>query len=135
MIAPDTDSRRKAIVADWHESFSAGEDAVMVAKRNAEVAALNEQAREVMKQAGRLSGPEIKVGELHFAAGDQVITRVNDHAAHIYNRERWEVEAVDPQRGSVVLRGIDQARKVEVDADYLAQTNREKQRPSSMPTR
>ena len=125
VIAPDTDSRRKAIVADWHESFSAGEDAVMVAKRNAEVAALNEQAREVMKQAGRLSGPEIKVGESHFAAGDQVITRVNDHAAHIYNRERWEVEAVDPQRGSVVLRGIDQARKVEVDADYLAQTNRE----------
>jgi len=125
VIAPDSDARREAIVADWHESFSAGEDAVMVAKRNAEVAALNEQAREAMKAAGRLGEVEIKVGESHFAAGDQVITRVNDHAAQIYNRERWEVEAVDPQRGSAVLRGIDQARTVEVDAAYLAQTNRE----------
>ena len=125
VIAPDSDSRREAIVADWKESFEAGEDAVMVAKRNAEVAALNEHAREALRQAGRLGEVEIKVGEASFAAGDQVITRVNDHAARIYNRERWEVEAVDPRSGSVVLRGVDQARTVEVDAAYLAQTNRE----------
>lgn len=125
VIASDSDARREAIVADWRESFEAGEDAVMVAKRNAEVAALNERAREALREAGRLGEIEIKVGEASFAAGDQVITRVNDHANHIYNRERWQVESVDPQRGSAILRGVDQERTVEVGAAYLARTNRE----------
>ncbi|MFN8163799.1 MAG: AAA family ATPase [Solirubrobacterales bacterium] len=33
-IAPDADSRRAAMVADWWESFAAGEQAIMIAKRN-----------------------------------------------------------------------------------------------------
>ncbi len=77
-IAPCAEARRKAMVADWHESFDRGEDAVMIAKRNAEVAKLNELAREVRKQAGKLGTEEIEVGEARFAAGDQLITRVND---------------------------------------------------------
>ena len=38
MISPDAEARREAMVADWWQSFAGGEDAVMVAKRNAEVA-------------------------------------------------------------------------------------------------
>ena len=125
VIAPDAQARREAMVADWSESFSRGEDAVMVAKRNAEVADLNEHARAAMKQAGRLGAQEIAVGEARFAAGDLVITRVNDHRQAIYNRERWEVAEVNEAKRSVVLRGLDQARTVEVGADYLARTNRD----------
>lgn len=54
---------------------------------------------------------------------DQVITRVNDHRADIYNRERWHIAEVDPEKRSVVLQGIDQPRQVELGADYLARTN------------
>src|SRR5207244_498998 len=57
-----------------------------------------------------------------FAAGDLLITRVNDRAAGIYNRERWEVASVDAEQRRVVLDGIDQARRVEVGPDYLSQT-------------
>ncbi len=35
IVAPDAKARREAMVADWHESFERGEDAVMIAKRNA----------------------------------------------------------------------------------------------------
>ena len=63
----------------------------MVAKRNAEVERLNATARELLRAEGQLGAQEIEVGEARFAAGDQVITRVNDHAAAIYNRERWQV--------------------------------------------
>ncbi len=123
VIAADADSRREAMLADWHRSFDAGEDAVMVAKTNAEVERLNQMARELRREAGQLGEREIEVGEARFAAGDQVITRINDRAADIYNRERWQVAEVDPERGRVLLEGIDQERTVEVGAEYLAKTN------------
>jgi conjugative relaxase-like TrwC/TraI family protein len=123
VVAPDAEARREAMLAEWHESFGAGGDAVMVAKQNIEVERLNAMARELRREAGQLGESEIEVGEARFAAGDQVITRVNDREADIYNRERWQVAEVDPDQRRVVLEGIDQARTVEVGADYLAKTN------------
>jgi conjugative relaxase-like TrwC/TraI family protein len=121
-VAPDAEARREAMVADWHRAYSEGQDALMVAKRNAEVGRLNATARELLKAEGQLGAQEIEVGEARFAAGDQVITRVNDHAAAIYNRERWQVEQVDPEQGRVVLSGVDQQRTVEIGPDYLSRT-------------
>ena len=95
----------------------------MVAKRNAEVGRLNALAREVMRSEGRLGEVEIEVGEGRFAVGDQVITRVNDHRAGIYNRERWRVEAIDAEGRGVELQGIDTDRRVTVGADYLGREN------------
>jgi conjugative relaxase-like TrwC/TraI family protein len=122
-VAPDADARREAMVADWHEAYRRGEDAVMIAKRNVDVQRLNAMARELRMEAGQLGAREIEVGEARFAAGDLVITRVNDRAAAIYNRERWQVAEVDPANGGAVLRSIDQPRTVEAGADYLARTN------------
>ncbi len=129
-VAPDAEARREAMVRDWHKSFEAGEDAVMIAKRNAEVEKLNALAREVRRQARQLGADEIEVGEARFAAGDQVITRVNDRHAEVYNRERWHVAEVDAEKGSAVLEGIDQARTVEVGAEYLSRTNPHSEAPA-----
>jgi conjugative relaxase-like TrwC/TraI family protein len=121
-VAGTAEERRVAMVEDWWRSYSQGDDALMVAKRNVEVERLNATARELVKAEGRLGAEEIEVGGVPFAAGDQVITRVNDRAGGIYNRERWEVAQVDPERGRIVLEGIDQARRVEVGRDYLDRT-------------
>jgi conjugative relaxase-like TrwC/TraI family protein len=120
-VVGNAEERRVAMVEDWWQSYAKGEDALMVAKRNVEVERLNATARELVKSDGRLGAEEIEVGGAAFAAGDQVITRINDRRAGIYNRERWEVAAVDAERGRVVLEGIDQARRVEVGPDYLSQ--------------
>lgn len=122
-VAPNADARREAMVRDWQESYERGEDAVMIAKQNAEVARLNELAREVRLQSGRLGGEEIEVGGTRFAAGDQVITRVNDQRAEVFNRERWQIAEVDAAKERVVLEGIDQAKRVELGCDYLSHTN------------
>ena len=82
----------------------------MVAQRNAEVGRLNAAARELLRSEGMLGEHEIEVGGARFAAGDQVITRVNDHANQIYNRERWQVAEINPEQGSILLQGIDRAR-------------------------
>lgn len=122
-VAPNAEARREAMVRDWHESFERGEDAVMIAKRNAEVARLNAMAREARKETGRLGGEGIEIGEARFAVGDQVITRVNDRQAEVYNRERWQIAEVNTAEHRVVLDGIDQARRVEIGAEYLSRTN------------
>jgi conjugative relaxase-like TrwC/TraI family protein len=119
IVAADPEARRGEMVNDWWQSFGQGEDALMVAKRNAEVEKLNALARERMRAEGRLGEAEIEVGEAYFAAGDQVITRINDHKANIYNRERWRIESVDPESGALVLDGIDTAGRVCVDSVYL----------------
>jgi conjugative relaxase-like TrwC/TraI family protein len=122
IVAPDAEARRQAMVEDWWRSYREGEDALMVAKRNVEVERLNATARELMRSEGRLGEKEIEVGEARFAAGDLLITRVNDRSQDVYNRERWQVAEVDPERGRIALDGIDQARTVEVGPDYLART-------------
>jgi conjugative relaxase-like TrwC/TraI family protein len=118
-ISADPETRREAMVSDWWQSFERGEDALMIAKTNNEVAALNARAREQMRAAGRLGAQEIEVGEERFAAGDRVITRINDQANHIYNRERWDVAEVDAASGRLWLAGIDTRMRVCVDAGYL----------------
>ena len=122
-IADTPEARRQAMVADWWQSYRDGADALMVAKRNAEVKKLNALAREVMKAEGRLGANEIEVGGSVFAPGDQVITRVNDNRNEIYNRERWRVAEVDQGAGSMVLDGIDTRRRVCVDSVYLGRVN------------
>ena len=123
IVAPDPEARREVMVNDWHREHERSIDAVMIAKRNAEVDQLNELARAKMKAAGRLGVGEVEVGGRPFAAGDEVITRVNDRKAAVYNRERWQVVEVDAANRRVVLQGLDQARTVELDADYLVQVN------------
>jgi conjugative relaxase-like TrwC/TraI family protein len=125
VVAPNAEERREAMVADWWQSFGRGEDSLMVARRNVEVGKLNELARQVMREEGRLGETEIEVGGAHFAVGDQVITRINDHRAQIYNRERWRVASVDAEAQAVVLDGIDTPRRVCVDAVYLERVTRD----------
>ncbi len=118
-VSDDPAARRAAIVADWWQSFERGEDALMIAKRNAEVAELNAMARAKLKAEGRVRGEEIKVESARFGEGDQIITRINDRKAQIYNRERWRVAEVDVKSRRLVLDGIDTRRRVGVDAAYL----------------
>ena len=118
-VSDDPQARREAMVEDWWCSYERGEDALMIAKRNAEVAELNALARKQMKAAGRLGAEEIEVGGASFAAGDQVITRINDQRQNIYNRERWRVERAEEASERLWLVGIDTRERVCVDSDYL----------------
>ena len=122
-VADDPLARREAMVSDWWQRFSQGEDALMIAKRNAEVRELNVLARESMREAGRLGAEEIEIGEAPFAVGDQVITRVNDHRAEVFNRERWRVAEVDAESRRLALDGIDTAKRVCVDSAFMGRVN------------
>lgn len=123
VVAPDIDAKREAMVADWWRSFSTGDDALMIAKRNADVERLNAMARTVLHGEGRLGSVEIEVGGQVFAAGDQVVTRVNAPGEGVYNRMRWSVAEVDARCRSVTLDCLDQGRRVMLGPHYLDQSN------------
>lgn len=124
LVPTDAVERREGMVQDWAAAHARGEDALMIAKLNSERARLNERAREVLKTKRKLGEREIEVGGRRFAAGDEVITRVNDQRAQVFNRERWRVEEVDPSSGRMRLAGIDTpGRQVGVDPGYLGRVN------------
>jgi len=93
-----------ALALDWHAAFATGDDAVMIARRNRDVAELNATGRELLAAEGKLGAAEIEVGGQRFAVGDHAITRVN--TPHVSNRERWEVTALDAGRREVELQRI-----------------------------
>jgi len=80
-------------------------------------------AREKMRAESRLGAEEIKVGEAAFAAGDQVITRINDQKLQVFNRERWRIAEVDVDSQRLWLDGIDTCRQVCVDSVFLGRVN------------
>ncbi|HET7455062.1 MAG TPA: MobF family relaxase [Solirubrobacterales bacterium] len=122
-VSDDPATRREAMVADWWARYQEGEDALMVAKRNAEVRELNAMAREKMRAEARLGAEEIKVGEASFAVGDQVITRVNDQKLGVFNRERWRIAEVDVDSRRLWLDGIDTRGRVCVNSVFLERVN------------
>jgi conjugative relaxase-like TrwC/TraI family protein len=104
VIADTLEETLDAMVLDWHRSFAAGEDAVMIARRVRDVAELNARARELLLAQERLAGPSVTVGGQDFALGDRLVTRVN--VRKVSNRERWEVIGVDATESHLMLRRI-----------------------------
>lgn len=90
------------LVGDWSDVYhSLDRDAgarrgiVMLGMTNNEVNELNGRARELLRQAGHLHGPELRAGERIFQAGDRVVTRRNDYVLGVHNGDLWRVVAVD----------------------------------------
>lgn len=80
----DTDAMRRAVAQNVVNDLREGKTSIALASRRADVAAINAQAREVMREAGMLKSQDVKfetqkdedgpVVVKNFAVGDRVIT-------------------------------------------------------------
>jgi conjugative relaxase-like TrwC/TraI family protein len=101
---PIRDDALQAAVDAWAADIAAGQDAALYAWRRANVAALNQRAREWMQVTGRLSGPEMVCpGGLAYRAGDRVVTLAPGPSGTLVTSQRATVRTVDIQRIAVVL--------------------------------
>jgi conjugative relaxase-like TrwC/TraI family protein len=117
-IADTIDEARRACVLDWYPDYSQGADAVMIARRNRDVSELNADARALLVAEGRVGAEAIQIGSRDFSVGDRVLTRLNTQ--EVSNRERWQVAALDRERGEVELQRLGgDARSVTLGPDYL----------------
>ncbi len=94
----------QAAVDAWAADVAAGHDAALFAWRRANVAALNQRARDWMGATGRLSGPELVCpGGLALRAGDRVVTVAPGPNRPMVTSQRGIVTSVDQQRNAVIL--------------------------------
>jgi Ti-type conjugative transfer relaxase TraA len=112
---------RARLVDDWHRARTAhpDEDHVMLAHRRADVAELNERARERLRSVGQLGELEIRAGERAFAEGDRVVTTRNDRASETVNGERGVVTEIDQPTDQVTVR-FDSGRECTLPSGYVA---------------
>jgi ATP-dependent exoDNAse (exonuclease V) alpha subunit len=120
-IADDAITAKAHLLADWWQAASAGavRDAVMLALRRADVAELNEGARALMRQAGRLGERALVAGEREFRPGDRVVCRRNDAQLGARNGMLATVRAVEQVLGIVTLQ-IDCGRSLQLPERYVA---------------
>ena len=81
----------ETLVADWHESHRDGAVAMMLAPTRMDAADLNDQARQVLKDAGQLGEDLVAIGDTVFAEGDVVVGHKNNYRAGLLNGDRGVV--------------------------------------------
>jgi ATP-dependent exoDNAse (exonuclease V) alpha subunit len=97
-----------AMVDDWLPAVLNHENVIMLAPLRADVAELNQRARQALIARGlvdpyRLGAP--------LAMGDRILTLTNDYRLGLMNGERGFVTGVDPETGNVDVL-FDRRRKV-----------------------
>jgi conjugative relaxase-like TrwC/TraI family protein len=101
---PVRDDALQAAVDAWAADVAAGHDTALFAWRRANVAALNQRARDWMQATGRLSGPELVCpGGLAYRAGDRVVTLGPGPSRSLVTSQRGTVASVDQQQDAVIL--------------------------------
>jgi Ti-type conjugative transfer relaxase TraA len=119
---PHQDQARTALVEAWKRDTAAEPNAkrFVFAYTNRDVDALNAELRQVRRERGELSGPEIELETKHgpasFAVGDRVQFTDTDKRAGIYNGNAGTITAIDERRGELraVLDGAGRSKGHEV---------------------
>ena len=103
----DQDQARTALVAAWKRDTAAEPQATrfVFAYTNRDVDALNAELRQVRRDRGELSGPEVALETRHgpavFAVGDRVQFTDTDKKAGIYNGNAGTITAIDERSGEL----------------------------------
>ncbi len=112
-------SARAAMVAAWWSDVQEhGMDrTLMAAVRNVDRTELNQLARGVMREAGRLGDDELHAAGRAFAAGDRVMLLRNSAAKRLDNGDTGTVTALDDGR---LVVDLDRGTTVTLERAYLA---------------
>lgn len=104
---PDPRRSRHDMVDRWWTTVGDGGDALMLAAHHDTVRDLNARARQRMLDAGKLTGPEVRIGERDFAVGDQVLGLANDYRTGMLNGTRGNIAAIDEKRRQIHVAAAD----------------------------
>ncbi|MGH9135485.1 MAG: MobF family relaxase [Acidimicrobiales bacterium] len=102
VTAPTRDETLDAAIAAWEADLRVGHEAVLLAWRRRDVAALNECARQRPTAARAIHGPEIEApGGKQYSGGDRVVTLAPAHDGRFLTSERGTVAVADSDRLTV----------------------------------
>ncbi len=98
VVSPDRDTALAETVAHWVADVRDGAAPAMYAWKRASVAELNRRGRLAWEGLGRLSGPELVMGDIGYRAGDRIVTLAPGANGEIVTSECGAVLAVDVAR-------------------------------------
>jgi Ti-type conjugative transfer relaxase TraA len=104
------DEARAALIAAWKRDTEADPAAkrFVFAYTNNEVDALNAALRQVRKERGALSGPDVEIETKHgvalYAVGDRVQLTETLKEAGLYNGQVGTITGLDPESGRIAAR-------------------------------
>jgi hypothetical protein len=110
-----------ALVDQWWQAEQAGEDAVILAHRRAEVDRLNTVCQQLRDKAGQLGPDRLQVGDRQVAAGDRVVLGANALARlGVANGTTGTITGLDARQRTLTLRTDDATpRTVQLPGWYL----------------
>jgi conjugative relaxase-like TrwC/TraI family protein len=118
--APTPAHAEAAATRGWLADTIEGSDAVLIVGTNEVAARISAQCRDELVALGR-----VEAGGVHLTrqgtlagVGDIVVTRVNDRAIEVWNRDRWRVAAVSDD-GGLVVEPLTGGRQVTLPPDYV----------------
>jgi hypothetical protein len=114
---------RDALFQDWKADLlrdGMSTSRLILAYTRDDVAALNGQARAIMREAGHLSGPDHVIqtedGPLSAAVGDRIMTLANDKTLGVQNGMTGRVLGIeDRESGAVLTIRADDGREIRID--------------------
>jgi conjugative relaxase-like TrwC/TraI family protein len=84
-LAPHLSEARAELTRRWAESRGAGHQPLMLAVERAEVAALNDAARTLLRSGGSLGDDVVEMDGRGFALGEEVVCLRNDRRIDVLN--------------------------------------------------
>jgi conjugative relaxase-like TrwC/TraI family protein len=104
---PDPDEAATAVFEHWQNARTDGAEVMMLARTRDDVDQLNALAKIAAQTAGESHGPQVRVGEKSFQAGDVVRTKRNNRAitlgeTHVRNGDRYTILATTEGGGLLV---------------------------------
>ena len=114
-VGHSAQATRAALVNDWARADG---DRLMIAARRDDVADLNQRARQLLQDQGRLGPDELTVAGRGFTTGDRVVGARNDRLAGLLNGQRATITATHPDQRTIDLR-LDNGTTRTVGPDYL----------------
>jgi ATP-dependent exoDNAse (exonuclease V) alpha subunit len=104
LVSGEAEARAR-VVQVWNDyRHMHGDDVLIIIRRNADAAALNQAARVVLRAEGRLRGPYLslgrdkKIGPIEFAQGDRIRFGENLPQFPIRNGTRGTIERIGLDR-------------------------------------
>jgi len=121
LAATDNDTIDQAVDAWYRDVEEVGDPAqvLLIGHRNTTVHELNQQARALMAEAGRLRGPTLNAYGRDFRAGDRVVCLKNRTRLGVLNGDLATVTGIDADRRTVTICLDRETRSVSVPHWYL----------------
>ena len=116
-LSDNADVLRATLVHDWYTSTTAGKHALMAAPTRADVADLNERARDHLRADHHLGPVVAEINGLELRIGDKVIAHRNRYDLGILNGDTGRVTYADDNYVHVTL---DDKRRQRIPTSYVA---------------